>query len=249
MDPNRRTRTISTIGIVALIGILLFVGYRMIGGFSVTARSVFGGSESERGEPRRSVEARGALVELAYDRLTGFTNLSADGGWRIRIAPGDYRVTVRTSERLVDEIDVTVRGRTLRLDVRPGFRSVTGTMEATVFMPSIERIEIDGGADVRLTEFQSDRLKLDVDGAATVVGVDVRVEVLEVNVDGAARIDFGESRVVNARVDLDGAASLSVAMAGGELVGTLAGVGSVAYSGEVSRESIDVEGLGTVRRK
>lgn len=249
MDPNRRTRIVSTVAIIAIVGLLLFVGYRIVGGFGVSVQSVFGGSQAERVEPRESGESTGGLVELGYEGLAGFTSVSADGGWRIRIAPGDFGVTVRTNERLVDEIDVSVSGSTLELDVRPGFRSVTGTMEATIFMPVIDRIEIDGGADVRLTEMESDRLTVDVDGAATVRGVDARIQELEVNVDGAARIDFSESRVVNARVDMDGAASLSVAMAGGELVGSLSGVGNVDYTGDVSREAIDVSGLGTVRRR
>lgn len=235
MNPDTRTRILSTLGILVILGGLGYAGYRIVSGtrFSV---GVF-----DRGEPATG-------IEMVHE-LRDFSRISADGGWRITVVPGDYDVSITVGERYRDDVRVGVSGETLSLGIASGIGSVTGQLEARVSMPDLTLVEIDGGADVTITGFELAELVLEIDGAASVEAVDTTLVDLDVDVDGAASIDFSRSSVENARVDLDGAARLTIRMAGGELTGELSGVGEVVYSGEVSRESIRVEGLGRVRRQ
>ena len=223
MDPNRRTRLISTLGIVAVIVVLAVVVVRFIGGEMVA-------------------------LDLPADP-SGFTGISSVGGWKITVRRGEYDVAVRVGERSADDVRVEVRDGTLLLGVAPGMRAVTDTLEATVSLPRLDRLQIDGGAEVRLDEVVSDSLAVDVDGAASITATGGRYGRLEVEVDGAANVDFADTAVFDADIDLDGASNLSITMAGGTLTGYLRGVGNVSYGGEVADESVRVEGLGTVRAR
>jgi len=102
---------------------------------------------------------------------------------------------------------------------------------------------------VELAGLSLDRLRVTVDGAASIRGVDMEIEELEVDVEGAGNVDFRRARVVNARVQADGASNVTMTMDGGRLTGVLRGVGNVSYGGEVSEESIRVEGWGKVRKR
>jgi hypothetical protein len=252
MDPNRRTRIITTIGIVAILLGLIFVGYRMIGGASARVGEWFSGNDrtivAEEADDERPEDA--GRVELAYSQeLDEFREVSAIGGWRIELSPGDFGVTVSVNERHADDITVLSRNGVVTLTMEPGLRSVANSIVARVTVPTLERLDLDGGADVRINDLDGERLLVEVDGAASVKAVGSDITQLSVDVDGAANIDFSESSVVNADVDMDGASNLSITMAGGRLSGVLSGVGNVSYGGEVTDESIRIEGLGRVRER
>lgn len=240
MNPNTRTRLVSTLGIVVAVAFLVGVAIRLIGGIYPAVS----------GESRDAGRTGAALVALdTPEDGKGVTAVASVGGWKVTIRPGEYEVSVRTSERSADDVRVYVSDDTLSLDVPPGVRTVNGTLEATVWLPHLDRLEIDGGAEVRLEDIESDRLAVDVDGAASITATGGRYGRLTVDVDGAANIDFSGSAVVDASVDMDGASNLRITMAGGTLTGYLRGVGNVSYGGEVADESIRVEGLGRVRAR
>ena len=248
MDANKRTRIVSTIGIVIILAGLAFAGYRIF----ARVETRVGGWLNVQSGARTSVphDEGSADVDLAHSgELSGFTTISAEGGWKITITPGEYSVSVSASDRDAGDVEVSRRGDTLLLSLASVLRTGPGSPEARISVPDLSRIIIDGGAEVRLTGVDSPRLEIRVNGAASVTGVDARIEELHVDVDGAANVDFSSAEVVQASVEMDGASNLSITMAGGSLTGVLRGVGNVTYGGEISREAIRVEGLGRVRRR
>ncbi len=62
-----------------------------------------------------------------------------------------------------------------------------------------------------------------------------------------ALLSFGGIITRDAAIELAGATNATTHMDGGELTGSPAGVGSVEYFGAISRESVEVSGLGSVR--
>lgn len=248
MDANKRTRLISTIGIIVILGGIAFAGIRIFD----RVESRVGGWLNPTPETSGSFSAEDEATAVAIaslEDLSGFSRISAEGGWKITITPGEYAVSVSASERDENDVRVSRRGDALHLSFGPGSRSTGESPEARISVPDLSRIDIDGGAQVRLTGIESSSLDIRVNGAASVTGIDVRIEELHVDVDGAAHVDFSSAEVVNASVELDGASNLSITMAGGSLTGVLRGVGNVTYGGEVLREAIRIEGLGRVRRR
>ena len=248
MDANTRTRLLSAVGIIAILGGLAFAGFRIFD----RVESKVGGWLNPRPNASDTFaaddESRAVALATSED-LSGFTRISAEGGWKITIIPGEYAVSVSASERDEDDVRVSRRGDALHLWFAPGMRSSSESPEARISVPDLSRIDIDGGAQVRLTGMEISSLEIRVNGAATVTGIDARIEELHVDVDGAANVDFSSAEVVNASVELDGASNLSITMAGGSLTGVLRGVGNVTYGGDISREAIRIDGLGRVRRR
>jgi hypothetical protein len=187
-------------------------------------------------------------VNASYD-LTGFDSIEADGSWKLTISQGEYGVRVSVPQNIEDDVEVTTRGDTLRLNVRTGLRTIASDLRAEITLPDLERLGINGSADVTIQGIDVDSLDIDADGAASIVAHDSRIERLSVDVDGASNIDFSDSRVVDADVQLDGASNLEITMDGGELTGELSGIGNVSYGGAFSSESIKINGLGAVRER
>ena len=162
-----------------------------------------------------------------------------------------YFVSDNASERVLDEIKVYVRGDRLRLD-----RGSSGrwwgrnerTIRADIVMPELEELKLAGASHLELSGFDGSRLEVDIAGAIFLEGRDGRYDELDLSVAGASKIDLQGIVVTRAEVDLAGASDVTLYINGGELSGSLAGVGQIEYYGSVSDEDIDIAGFGRVNR-
>lgn len=249
MKSQTRFVLISVVGIVLVVAGLIYAASEMIG-FDLF-RS--GRTEQRSESPSRVFDARAnALVELDSSSvsLEGIEKLYVFGGWDLTVREGsEPSLTVRATERIADRIDLSASGDTLGLEVERNTNYVNVKIEATLVVPEITDIDIDGAADLEISGFDQERLAIDVAGASNVEVYDSRFENVLVDVAGAANVDLSESVAVNVEVDLDGAANVELFMDGGRLTGTLDGLGQVTYRGEVLEETIDVDGLGSVDRR
>ncbi|MFW6312893.1 MAG: GIN domain-containing protein, partial [Spirochaetota bacterium] len=175
MDANRRTRTLSTIGIIIILGGLAYAGYRTFDRLESRVGGWFNPGESST----RSVSSTGgkATVDVALsEEFRGFSRISTAGGWKIIITSGEYAVSVSAHERDAGDVEVSRRGDTLHLSLASGLRATTSSPEARISVPDLSGIDVDGGAEVRLTGVDSPGLEVRVKGAASVTGIDARIE-------------------------------------------------------------------------
>ena len=243
MNSSKKTVLISVVGIVVAIGLMVGVG-------SGIARRV-GDSVRRLEIPAldRSVERTTQNARISVD-LVDFTSVYSAGGWSLTITRGDtFNVDVSGTKSALEDVEVFTRGDTLHLEFVSGARTVTGNMHAVVSIPDLERVQTAGNASVVITGFDLDSLDIEVDGAANITARDGRIGELSIDSDGAATFNFSDVQVQNAEVEMDGASNLDISMAGGELNGVLRGLGNVTFTGQVSDESIRIDGLGRVHRK
>lgn len=201
------------------------------------------------GDGGEEVELTGTRVEREYD-IRDFTEIEVHGGWQISVRQAEeFAVGVGADEALIDRITVEQDGDTLVVGSERWSWTNDAQLRLEVAVPRLSRLAVEGGAEVRLSGLDTESLEIEVDGAGDIQGVDARIGELELQIDGAANVDFVESRVRNADVSISGAGEVALTMAGGELTGRISGVGSVTYGGEVSRESVDIDGLGSVERR
>ena len=230
--------------VLGIIGALVIIVIAL----AIGARVVVDNMLSSSGEGD-AIELSGNRIERSFD-LQDFSAIEVTGGWQIMVTEGDsYEVTVSADEALMEHLIVERQGDALRVGADRWRWSSEGRLRLEVTTPRLSRIDVDGGADVRLSGLQTESLRIDIDGAGNITAADARVERLTVEVDGAANVDFVESSVVNADIRMSGAGNVEITMAGGELAGRIEGVGSVTYGGEVSRRTIRVDGLGSVERR
>jgi len=243
MDSSKRIILISVVGVVAAIGLMVGVG------FGVARRVGDGVRRLEIPVLERTFESTTQDGRITAD-LADFNSIYTVGGWSVTIAHGEtFNVEVAASEKALQQVDLFTRGDTLHLELDSGVESITGNLTATVTLPDLERLRTAGGASVTISGFDLDSLDIEVDGAASITARDGRIDDLSIDSDGAATFNFAGVQVRNAEVEMDGASHLDISMAGGELSGVLRGLGDVIFTGEVSDETIRIDGLGRIRRK
>ncbi len=245
MDPNRRTRLASILGIVAVVIVLVVTGV-------VAFQSAFGGMNSVMQSLGRTIgEAVGSFSGESEERefeVEGFDSIRVRGGWKLTVRQGSgFSTTVTAPSDAFEYLDLDVRSNTLEIGFgrSVGWDSLSGRFEAVITVPELEALRTEGGADVRLLGISTDALELRSDGAAQITAVESRVVDLRLGADGGVRVDFARSWVTNADLDIDGAASIRLHMVGGTISGSMDGVGVLRYSGEARRE-IETSGLASV---
>ena len=237
----------SKIALLSLGGVVLAA----IVAVAVAARVALGWNDlgGRAGAVEAPGEEPGEMTTASHD-LSGFDRVEINGNWSVEVVRGDgWRVELSYPENYLSAIDVSVRGERLRLDgARPGsfFGGSGARYAAEIVMPALLELDVSGSNRVRLSGFEGERLTIDVAGATQVTGEDGRYAELDLSMAGANDVELEGFVFTDAHVDLAGASDLTLTMDGGELTGSLAGVGSIEYSGTVSREAVDVAGFGSV---
>ena len=183
--------------------------------------------------------------------LRGFDGVEVVGRWRVDVSRGDdWRVDLSYPEDLADSVTVRLRGDRLRLGFKSGlpWNEPGLPVTADIVMPELDEVEVRGAAVVEVSGFRGRRLEVDIAGAARLEGLDGRYDELELSVAGASDIDLRGIAVTDAEIDLAGASNIRLTMDGGVLSGSMAGAGSIEYSGSVAAESVRVAGAARVER-
>ncbi len=121
--------------------------------------------------------------------------------------------------------------------------------KASIGIPSLTSLENRGVLDILIRDFTEKDLFILSNGMADIRGDNNRIETLKLNIPGAGSTDFRDSEITNAEIQMSGVGSVQLNMNGGFLKGTLSGMGSIEYSGTVSRNTIKTTGLGSVEKK
>lgn len=232
--------------VLAIIGVLVVA----VVGLAVYARVTLDSLLTDADGAGERVELSGTRIERSFD-VADFEQIEVRGGWQVAVREGaDFDVRIETDEALLELVSVERTGDTLEIgSQRKWYWNEDARLRATVTMPTLSALRVAGGADVDIAGFSGGALALGISGAADVTAADAAWDRLAVQVSGAANVDFTAGRVTDAEVRLDGAGNVELTMGGGELTGRIAGVGSITYGGEVSRESVDIDGLGSVERR
>ena len=163
--------------------------------------------------------------------IAGFTGVDAGFGFDVTITQGEqYRVSVTADDNLLSRLEVELHGDTLGLGAElPLPLRWTRAPRAEIVMPSLEGLELSGGAKATVAGFSSDAdLRLDFSGGSRADGDvsagDVTAEmsggsratlrgqglVLRAGLSGGSRIDFSDFPVQQASIDASGGSQANV---------------------------------------
>lgn len=232
------------LGVIAALIIVMTVMFRiMFAGHLVAGEGGDGFSFTDRS---------GEKITKEYD-LEDFRTLKIVGGWDILvIADDEYRITIDYDAEASDEIKVEKRGDLLYLGIdlqKSGNLSDFHGASATIYMPVLEVVEVDGAVNLNVEDFSGGSLEFSLDGAGQIIGENCSFEMLNIESNGAVNVDFYGSKTVNAEVNIDGAGNAMLNMNGGELSGLLSGLAHLEYTGEVSRMTVKEDGIANVEFK
>jgi hypothetical protein len=144
--------------------------------------------------------------------LADFTSIEAANAFEVDITQSDtFAVTIRVDDNILDLVDVSKEGDTLRIGLEQGV-SLRGdvTLEAEITMPELEGLELSGASKASVSGFQSSgQLDIGLSGASSLDG-DLEAGDIDINASGASKIVL-EGSATEAIIEGSGASGLDLA--------------------------------------
>ena len=224
------------------------------------------GDDGEETVQDEGVEGSGNVVSQEMP-LTDFTSVEAANAFEVEITQSDtFSVTIRVDDNILDLVDVSKDGDTLKLRLERGVslrRDVT--LEADITMPELESLELSGASKASVSGFRSSgQLDIDLSGASSLDGnleageTDIEASgastvVLEgsateltIEGSGASSLDLADFTVDTAEVELSGASDATVRAQESIDPVDVSGASKLRYLGDPSLGDVTTSGASTV---
>jgi hypothetical protein len=195
-----------------------------------------------------AVEGSGNVVTEEMP-LADFSAVEAANAFEVEIIQSDaFAVTIRVDDNILDLLDVSKEGDTLRLRLERGV-NLRGdvTLEASITMPNLDGLELSGASSASVSGFRSSgRLDIGLSGASSLDG-DLEAGDIDINASGASRVVL-EGSATEATIEGSGASSLDLAdftVNAAEV--RLSGASDATVRAQERIEPVDVSGASRLR--
>ena len=207
-------------------------------------------------------------LETEEYAFTNFTRVEISSAFEFEIEYSDsYGINVTVDDNVMDYVQVTQEGQTLKIRLR-GITSLQHvTLRASVTIPELSGLTVSGASRGTVSDFSSaEGLNITVSGASMVtaditagdIGFDVSgasIVQLEGSADdmvtvvsGASTFDLGDFAVTNANVKISGASTGTIKL-DGRLDANVSGASTLLYIGDPMMGTINVSGASTLRER
>ncbi len=180
-----------------------------------------------------------------------FDSIKVDGATRLQITVGvPVSVEVEGRRSFLERLQTQVHGDTLHVKVSRKDWIALGTsprLTVRVGVPSLEKLEVQGGNDVRVTGFDGGETRIRLQGATNLVA-EGRLDELRIFMAGAGHADLGDLIAREADVTVAGVGSIFVHPTD-TLDATMNGVGAIFYTGNPSQVNTRMNGLGAIGQR
>jgi len=179
--------------------------------------------------------------------LAAFKTIDATGAYEIEVScqkPASFEI--ETDDNILPLIKTEVRGGVLYVTTEKSYNPTRG-VTLRISLPELIAVSSRGAGEINVQDAKSDDLKIESEGAASIKAAG-RVKNVTIESAGAGDIDTSRLQAEKAKVTVAGAASVSV-YSTEQLDVSVAGVGSVAYSGNPKIVNKSVSGIGSVNKK
>ncbi|MDJ0655134.1 MAG: DUF2807 domain-containing protein [Xanthomonadales bacterium] len=176
----------------------------------------------------------GGPAETTRFEFTDFNEITVFSVFNLAVSQGDdFLVEVTIDADAVDRLDVTQTGSRLRIGLMPGDSDNLQTIQGTVTMPVLNRIELDGVVNVTLDGFVQDQMTIELADVSTLTGEALSLGSLDATVSGVSQLDLGNvSPIGEADIDIEGVSQATLNMdVGASLAGSVSGTSSLSYFG------------------
>lgn len=184
---------------------------------------------------------------------------------------GSYGINITADDNVMDYVQVSKDGQTLKIGLRTGLGiflgPVSATLRASVTMPQLNGLTASGASHGTVSGFSStEDLDITVSGASRVTGditagnvefgisgasniqLEGSASDIDANVSGASHFNLEAFTVDNADVNFSGASSGTVNL-NGRLDANLSGASTLWYIGEPTMGDINTSGASTISKK
>jgi hypothetical protein len=211
-------------------------------------------------------------LETESYAFSDFTELEIGSAFEFEvIQSSSYNIYITADDNVMDYVQVSKDGQTLKIGLRTGLGILLGpvsaTLRASVTMPQLRQLTASGASHGTVSGFSStEDLDFTVSGASTVTGditarnvqfgisgastiqLEGSADDIDANASGASRMNLDDFTVNNVDVNFSGASSGTVNL-NGRLDANLSGASTLWYIGEPTSTDINTSGASTVSRK
>ena len=231
-------KTLSTTAIVAVIIVVVVV----IAGLLSTVLLL--GDGHLFGE----VVGSGNLV-TKEELFTDFTGVDAGSGFNVEISKASsYSVIVTADDNVMEYIEVSKSGDTLRIGVNWGTSLRSATLKIQITMPDLTRIELSGGVQGKITDFiSSNPFSIELSGGSQLTGQGSAGE-LTIDGSGGSQLHFADYSVQDVNIELSGGSQATINL-DGTLNADLSGGSQLYYYGEPTLGEIETSSGSQIEKK
>ena len=188
-------------------------------------------------------------ITTKEEQFSDFTEVDAGSGFTIEIfESSSYSVIVTADDNVMEYIEVSKSGDTLKVGVRWGisFRSVT--LKIRITMPEINKIELSGGVQGKIEDFSStNQLSIDLSGGSQLTGQGSAGDLI-IDGSGGSQLHFRSYSVKNTNIELSGGSQATVNL-DGILDADLSGGSQLFYYGDATLGEIETSSGSQITKK
>jgi hypothetical protein len=169
-----------------------------------------------------------------------FTKIRVGAGIGVALTIGPASpIVISAQSDIVSRVTTTLEGDTLVIDIEGAI--ITEAITVTLATPTLESIELSGGAHLDLGAIQTASLAISLSGGSRIaLTAPGTVGALDLEVSGGARADLADLSVEAANVDLSGGANATI-NASDAVNGSVSGGAHLTVKGDAT---LDVESSG-----
>jgi hypothetical protein len=154
-----------------------------------------------------SIVGSGNLQTKQYN-FSGFTQINAENRFDITITKAhSHHVEITADDNVFEHLNVHQKGGILYLTTENGsFSNIT--LQATIMMPSLEKIDLSGSSECTFSGFTSNRLELDLSGSTELKGTSNTANLVRVDMSGSSKLSLNQMNSNRLELDLSGSTLL-----------------------------------------
>lgn len=193
-----------------------------------------------------------ALAQRDYD-VDEFNEIAIGISGDIYIEPGEeHTVSIDADDKILDEIEVSVRGGRLVIDQRSrwGFNRMRSWKKIIVRIttPELRELNIGGSANAEVGRFNSDRMYLSVSGSGDIVMEGFEAKDASLRISGSGSILVEEGKMTEVEASVSGSGNIEMVGTAEEVVIRISGSGGVDFGKLVAKYvNVGISGSGDVR--
>jgi hypothetical protein len=158
-----------------------------------------------------SVMGSGDIVTQKID-IESFDRITLEGFGSVFITQGQTEeLTVQTDENLFSLLDISVRGRELRLGVKRGYNlNPTRSITFNVTVQDLSAIQLDGSGDFQVESLQADHLAVSIPGSGNIDIQSLTADALSIDLNGSGNVTIQEIDVTTIDTSLQGSGDIKL---------------------------------------
>ncbi|GAK34089.1 hypothetical protein AQ1_01985 [alpha proteobacterium Q-1] len=154
---------------------------------------------------------------------------------------GSQSVAIRAEQDDQDRIKTSVKDKTLIIDMKGRFQS-SDKLLATISVPNLNAIMIDGSSDATIKGIKTDRFSAEISGSGDIMA-DGTCGSADYEINGSGDIDMRALRCDQVAIEINGSGDADV-YAGKGITVEINGSGDVSVAGKPLVKSVSISGSG-----